>query len=87
MRVFDPFGLIGATISFARAHYYAPGTLLFIALVILAHILVLIALIGTGVRLIRRARDRRAVVALFTPTGTLSTIPMQRSGSPNDRVV
>ena len=87
MRVLDPFGLIGDTISFASAHYYAPGTLLFVALVILAHLLVLLAVIGAGVGVLRRARQRRAVVALLTPTGTLSTIPVQRTGSPNDRVV
>lgn len=87
MRVFDPFGLIGSTISFASSHDYAPATLLAVGLVVLAHLLVLLAVVGGAVRVVRRFRDRRAVIALFTPTGTLSTIPPQRVSSPHDQVI
>jgi hypothetical protein len=87
MRVFDPFGLIGSTISYASAHDYAPLTLLAVGLVVVIHLLVLLALVGAGVRATRRYRERRAVLALFTPTRRLSTIPQQRAGSPHDQVI
>jgi len=87
MRVFDPFGLIGSTISYASSHDYAPLTLLAVGLVVVLHLLVLLAVVGTAVRTVRRYRDRRAVVAIFTPTGTLSTIPQQRATSPHDQVI
>jgi hypothetical protein len=87
MRIVDPFGLIGNTISFASAHYYAPGTLLFIVLVVLAHVLVLLTLVGVGVATLRHVRDGRPAMAPATPTGTLSTIPSQRTGSPTDQMI
>ena len=85
MRLVDPFGLIGRTISFASAHYYAPGTLLFIALVVLAHVLVLLTLIGLGTAALRHVREVRAAQVPAGPVGTLSTIPRQRSESPTEQ--
>jgi hypothetical protein len=87
MRIIDPFGLIGSTISFSSEHYYAPGTLLFIALVVLAHLLVLLTLIGLGVATARYVREGRTTAAPTTPAGTLSTIPRQRIESPTDQLI
>jgi hypothetical protein len=87
MRVLDPFGFIDGTVSFASDHYYAPGTLLFIALVVLAHVLAVLALIGAGVTVLRRVRERLADRPSGAPVGTLSRIPAQRAESSSDHVI
>jgi hypothetical protein len=87
MRVVDPFGFIGGTVSFASDHYYAPGTLLFIGLVVLAHIVALLTLIGAGVTVLRRVRERQAARPSRGPVGTLSRIPAQRAESSSDQVI
>jgi hypothetical protein len=81
MRVFDPFGLIASIWSFAAAHDYAPFALAAALVVVAAHVLIALGAVGTAANVWRRARERRAVIALLTPTGNLSRVPSQRTST------
>jgi|GEM_PF-3688650 len=78
MRILDPLGLIHATASFASAHDYAPATVFALLLVLLAHVLVLLAVVGAATRALGRARERRAVITLLTPVRAPAGLPAQR---------